>query len=593
MAERQNALAGTRAGAYARSTPEGRARDKARGNALAAGVLDFGGLTTEAANSLGYPETSQWLQGSQSEDPTMAAAGSMINPGSLWGVVYGAGKGLYDAVNEPDVQQPKLLTKDEFFSSRRSKRGSLKDAQDAAEDKVRNSKAYLDTLADGRRKTAQGMIDTARANSASGWESDQKTAAAEDANLEADYAAHKSDYDRQMEAYYGRDFADRNPGLSKAFAAGGPLAAALLTRGVFKGVNAKAASRVAEANTARASGKLADEARAIDKVKWWDDNGGKIKLGGAAAAATIPFDMQMFGDVYDKKTISPDYQDSEGNWQRSRAQQKAEEKLSNPVKYVTDNALSFGSGIVGSLVGSKMAGKGPQDEINSVLNPPTADRLNGIVDQRILELEQARRLKQAIADSRSPIRPQPAPGMGQAQPQAGPQPQVTSSPVPALPPPQAPVVTGGTPQGSVQSASEFSPYRGGARSDAQGAWNGMLDAVPTQARSSYTPDVEQTLKMIESQGRNINPAVLRQRAQGSVDQFQTIRGSGGDPFSEPARRSMIGGTEKLAIPLALGVGAADPFERGIQELKQVFLDIDGDGIPDVAVPINALSRPQY
>jgi soluble cytochrome b562 len=177
-----------------------------------------------------------------------------------------------------------------------------------------------------------------------------------------------------------------------------------------------------EAKEAAGKGNLNDEAAALDKLQWWRDKGAytglsrevKAKGVGAGLSATVPFDFQLFGDLQDRK-LSREYQDADGKWQRGRAQKTAEDKLSNPAKYLYENLpTALVSGGVGAAIGSKFGGKSNADEATALLNPPSPERLNTMAQQKIAAIK----AQQAVQAAQKGAGPASHPALEQANLQA-------------------------------------------------------------------------------------------------------------------------------------------------------------------------------
>ena len=180
--------------------------------------------------------------------------------------------------------------------------------------------------------------------------------------------------------------------------------------------------------------------------------------------------------------------------------------------------------------------------------------MQDLSSQRVVEAEIQAKMKEAIRAAKQ-ARPQGIQPAG--LPQGGVQSLSNTQAPPSPGPTPGPFPSGGNPgnlggsPGAARNPSQYSPYKGRSRDATQQSWNSNLDAVPSDARAGYTPDLNTLVSDFKASGRNLNPADLESRAQGSIDQFNVIRASGGDPFSDAARASMIGGKEKLALALMM------------------------------------------
>jgi hypothetical protein len=390
------------------------------------GFADFGGATSFIANETGNPVVAEEIERLKAESPDASWWGDMANPFSyITGPASDIFQGIKDYATSPASEPPKAATKDDFIKSRTQPIPSKGEYEAQALDRVRNSPAYQQ-LSTSRKKgdawRAEQMLtkeaERARKNYA------EDVARIEKANQELpnNYTGYTQGINDQLESYYGQDFADRNPSLAKGFASAGPVIAAMLTRGAFKGVNNRLGKFIDEAKDAASKGNLNDEAAALDKLQWWRNKGKysklsnevKAKATGFATGAAVPLEMQLFSDYQDRK-LSPDYQDANGNWQRARAQQKAEEKLSNWPKYLAENGpLAAFSGILGAATGSKFGGKSNVDEATALLDPPSPDRLNTMAQQKIAAIK----AQQAVQAAQNGAGPASHPALEQANLQA-------------------------------------------------------------------------------------------------------------------------------------------------------------------------------
>lgn len=345
-------------------TPEQQEERRKKLDALLATIVSAGGMTPQLMEDLGYVEEAQRLREMAAQDQDMNVVGTVANPLSLFGPIYDAGSGLVEATrsylfDEPKGK-PKLISREEFAASRRPAVKSVSEAQAAAEERVMNSRAYQDALARGQRTTARKMVEDARKAAAQALSGDAEQAAAAQSQIDADYEKYLQEYNRDLEAYYGQSFADRNPGLARAMPALGALGAALVTRHAFKGANdriSSAAKKIDEAIGANDPVGLAAARAAATKAQ----KDAKIdKALGVGTGAVVPLEIQTFADLIDAKGLDRTYQDAHGNWQRSRAQEDAEKRLNiaeDPMGFLGRNAIAVGSGIIGSMTGAHFGGR--------------------------------------------------------------------------------------------------------------------------------------------------------------------------------------------------------------------------------------------
>lgn len=418
---------------------------KKRQQGMLGGFADFGGATSTIATEMGHPEIAQELQRLQEQDATGSMVGDAINPLSyVTGPLADIGSGLKEWWNTPSSEPPQAMSQDAYIKERSRPIPGYADYEAKAVENIMNSKAYQDTVARGQSKQARGMVSSARTAAGQNYEKDKTLIGEDNAKLPTSYRdVYVPGVNDEMESYYGQDFKDRNPGLAKALAAAGPLLAGGLTAGAFRKVNKTMKKWGMEAKKAASEGRLADEVQALDKLQWWRDKGAtgltrenQTKAIGAGLSATVPFDLQLYGDVIDRKGLSPTYQDASGEWQPALAQKTAEDKLSDPMQYLKENLpTALISGGVGAAVGSKFGGKSMADEASALLNPADPQRYADIAKNRIAAIEAQKAID--AAKTATPPTPRRARSLNQPQPAvAGPAPGGNlSAPVSPAPPP--------------------------------------------------------------------------------------------------------------------------------------------------------------
>lgn len=361
--------------------------------ALVAGMSDPGGMVTGA---LGDTPATQRINADKAASPNAAFVGDLLNPMSLLPMIKDAGVGLYEAGRDlmsGGEEPPKLKSRDEFMGERRTKGRSLEEAVETAKKDYQNSPAYLAMIKANNFKASRKNLADVAAQAEAAWKAGQGTKAAENAKLEADYKSYAAGFDRELEEFHGRDFADRNPGLAKALPLVGTAAAGLLTKGMFNKIAKTGKDYVDDAEKALREGRMGDFATAQGKVTDWQGRAGKQKAAAVAAGATVPLDIRAAGDLQDKYGLSREYQDSQGEWQRGRAQQTAEEKLGDPLHYMVDGIPALISGGIGAGIGAKFANRTPDIEANSIkdlLTNTSAAKLEPLLEARA-RLTQANR----------------------------------------------------------------------------------------------------------------------------------------------------------------------------------------------------------
>ena len=312
-----------------------------------------------------------------------------------------------DMVNEwmtPDAPAPTLPSRDEFISSRRKPVPTYAEYEAAALDKVRSSKAYQDALSANRQTAARRLLDQERAAAKKNYETDKAFIEAQNNSIGGDYAKVQEDYDRELESYYGRSFADRNPITARQLPLMGALGAGLVTRGLLNKVRKPFNEAVDTLKSARKGSDPFDIAEAEKAVE--AATPGKLATGGAfAAGAAVPVEIQMLADVIDAKGLDKEYQDSSGEWQPALAQQRAAKRL-NPVEdpwgFAGNNSVAVLSGLLGAYGGSKFA-----DPLKKLPGSPSPDDMRRAGDDIIAREAERARVSQATA-----ARPQSPPGSG-------------------------------------------------------------------------------------------------------------------------------------------------------------------------------------
>jgi hypothetical protein len=286
----------------------------------------------------------------------------------------------------------------------------------------------------------------------------------------------------------------------------------------------------------------------------------------------------------------------------------------DPEKLAMTAAMGGSLGVVGERVGANLTKGRMYGEAGM-----RGDPYKAAADQRYLTTQQgdltaARRAEQEL---RGLIDGLPSgQGLNAAQPRqpmaSGPQAQIQPSPsmIPQAvqqPVPQASLPSPANPSQTVQASGANLPSRRYNQSDNAQAQQFVNDLLDGKYGSPSGANVGQVFQ--QKLGDKLTPGL-------SPENFTGRMNTTGEKLAELARRgidirnpkirdmvlntAVSGRNGQLAVPGAIAGGAAagaasgvDPFEQALAEVKQVFLDIDGDGVPDVAVPMNALSRPQY
>lgn len=341
--------------------------------------------------------------------------------GSIAGDLVSPIKNAWDSFWEPKSQFDEgELTRDEFYSKRRSKRSTLQDAQTDAEKSVRESQAYKDAIASGKRTTAQRMIDSARTNAVKGWEADQRSIGDEDKRIEADWQAELSDRKSRSDALARKPWYERYPGSGEAAIAAGSAISALLAKRGFGKIAEEGNRLLKTATDARASGNLLKEAEALSAIDAWRKRMPYEYTKTGIKAAAVPLELRGVGTAADAMTM-PELHDEAGNIDPTSARQQARsiihKAISTPEGFTEEVGLPLLSGLTGVGAGSIFAKKPQLSEITAqraflpagraTSSPDEAAVLLG--DQRAVALKKQRKLDEIRAKPIKDPKAEPTP----------------------------------------------------------------------------------------------------------------------------------------------------------------------------------------
>ena len=363
---------------WADLSPMDRARiasEKARatGPSFLAGLLGMGGATAPMMRRAGYEGAADWLDSRSAENPDVSMWGTLgSGPLALVGPVSEAAGAFRDLATKPvpdsTAPQQRIMTRDEFMQERRPAQVPLSEFVAKAQADYQNSPAYMAMIKDNNFKASRKNLADIAAQAEATWRANQREAGTSQAKLDADYEAYLTGEDRRLRAENAQSFAARNPELAKIGAVAGPLAAAVLTRGMFNKIAKRGQGFVDEAAGALENGQaLKFGLNAANAKKW----AGHVpwKQGAAiGAASTIPLDIRGMGDAVDKYGLPTHYVDAHGEMQPVIAQQDASERLSDPIHYLKDGIPAIVSGLTGSIIGSKFAKAAPRAEAGTLGN---------------------------------------------------------------------------------------------------------------------------------------------------------------------------------------------------------------------------------
>jgi len=216
-------------------------------------------------------------------------------------------------------------------AERRSKEAELRQLQDISADYSRNRNAAATKAAEIEATAkAQREADAAAA---------EQKAAEEKAALDQPFQA-------------------RHPTLATALALGAPAASGVLAATGLGRVASKGKSLLAELLQARQAGdvaKITETAAALDK---WQKAAPVKQALAIGVPSTLPADARAMGDLVDRYSLP----------NTSKAQNEAEERLSDPVRYAKDAIPAIASGLVFGGVGSKFAPSAPRGDAKAMLS---------------------------------------------------------------------------------------------------------------------------------------------------------------------------------------------------------------------------------
>jgi hypothetical protein len=535
------------------------------------GILAGGEAGATFAGNLGLSNVEAAIRSGIAEaNPdyvTVGQIGSPIGQTSMLGnAAAEIGIGIKNWWTGYDEKKPKLMTPDEFYSTRGlTTPKTLEDAIAAAEAAVRASPAFIQLTKPIKGRNGEyvprsattkmeQMLQNARDAAEKTYIAGKTERGGLKATLDTEYDNNVAKkYDRDMEAYNARGFEERLPGLAGLLPIAGTAAAAALTRGAFKKFNAKQADNAAEVrrlqggNDAAALAAARAEAEAYKRSMMWK------KPGIAAGAATLPADFQLMGDMYDYKVLPPEYQTSDGTWKASKAFERAERRLSpidNPKEFANRLIVSGVSGLAGTALGAKMGGNA-----TPVPHRVSTQELMSAKD----ELADAMRVKKELEDLRAQLA-RPAPSNTLSAPSN------TATPPPIPPTTGTPAQSPSRPatSGAAQSQKKPPTYGPPQNQKSQAIIEDILD------KGEPFPSVQELTKRVRQDiGKTgISDKSLMGRAQGTRDEADALKALGVDIYDPAIRQALIdrlapGKPGMLAVPLAVpaGLGALDDREE--------------------------------
>jgi hypothetical protein len=201
----------------------------------------------------------------------------------------------------------------------------------------------------------QGLAADYTRNMNSGKARTAEIAATSAANLNAQKAA-TAQADAERKAKLDQPFQERNPEASLALTAGAPVLSGLLARyGMGKLAN-RGEQLIQDFNMARQAGDVTAMSEAAAALSSWQRWLPMRQTAAIGVPATAPVDARVLGDVVDKYSLPP----------TSKAQQGASQRLGDVPQYLKDAVPAFGSGLVWSGIGAKLAPSAPVDKSRAI-----------------------------------------------------------------------------------------------------------------------------------------------------------------------------------------------------------------------------------
>ena len=374
------------------------------------------------------------------------------------------------------------MTSDEYKQTRRTIQPKTYEEILAEEKaKAKQDPTYLYGPGQRRALDAKAEADAQkRYNASKGDLTDQ------DARLSAEYDNYVKGWQKQREDYYNRQFSERHPGTAMAMTVGGPIASALLTKGIFGKID-KAGSTIARNGL---DARVGDDVAGLAQNLVRAENYGTPALVGKgmtlAEAAALPVELRMMQDVIDKKGLPPN----------AGARKAADERMRDVGTYASGMGYDFLSGAIGAATGALLnkrfgpgSPKGDLDTLKSYgrgleVNSLSPDELTTQLAERIIAANKAKRsigqdvlTTQQASGASAPASIAPTQGVP-ANPLAG---------------------DGGIPQWSSPKVS-FEPFRGQSR-PAQPPPLPERQSLPPAASTSQA--LEEILKKVEFDKKGI------------------------------------------------------------------------------------------
>ena len=251
------------------------------------------------------------------------------------------------------VTQPAVLSKEDFYQARRSKRETLEEAQNRAEREARELPEYKDLMGKNWRKSAEDLVAKRKASAETTWQKSQATVGSEEEAIGRQWDAELGDRERRRLEMMGQSFSERHPVASAALPLSGLAGSLLLTRLGLNKINRAGAGYAAQAETARLAGDKEAQAQAILMADKFAQSEPLKKLGVLAGAPLANVEARALPDQMDVMTMPPE----------APARQRAMDRMSNVPEYLLHSVPAYVGGAAATYTGSKLAGPSSGPEV--------------------------------------------------------------------------------------------------------------------------------------------------------------------------------------------------------------------------------------
>jgi hypothetical protein len=366
--------------------------------------------------------------------PAVLAADSWDTGAELWR----AAKRLVEAMTESKpVTEPKEVSKEEFFQSRRSTRQSLEEAQREAEKEARASPEYKEAMAENRRKSAEAMVQKRKESAEATWQKSQGTIGGEEERIGQQWDAELADRERRRVEGLSRSFNERHPAAAEAIPMAGLGLTALAGRFGLKKLAEKGGDIAADAVKARGAKDFQGLAEQILKAQQFKNVTRPLGTGlTVLGAPMINVESRALPDQFDRLMLPPE----------AGARQKAEERQSDPMLQAKESVWPYIGGLAAVMTGAKLPKPvgSPGPDIAAVTGYAKGMPKDIQAQDLAIKLAQKdRRLMKAMGGETPPL-PPPTGSAPTGPASAGQIPAQAQLPAAPAPPPSGPMGAAGT-----------------------------------------------------------------------------------------------------------------------------------------------------